>query len=156
MLRTLVVLNALTIIASAGGEQTDHGRLVTTVSVEPRDDANRCDGDGAVGASPSMPQHPELLKPYALRSPCKVAGVDYAVGPTSTPLKDPATISMAGISVAPSTRTVTISGNNITLDGYDFSLHGGYQMVVEGANTTISNSNFMAGTNTGLNQIRAS
>src|SRR6266478_6279108 len=106
MLRLLVVLNALTIIASAGGEQTDHRCLATNGSIEVGDGANRCDGDGAGGASPSMPQHPNLLDGYAVRPTWEVAGVDYAVGPTSTPLKDPATISMAGVSINSSTRTI--------------------------------------------------
>jgi hypothetical protein len=97
--------------------------------------------------------YPNLLDGYAVRPSWGVAGVDYAVGATSTAVKDPATISMAGVSVNTSTRTVFIEGNNVTLDGYDFSLHGGYQVVVLGANDTISNSNFKAGSNSGGNQI---
>ena len=95
-------------------------------------------------------QYPSLLNQYASRPSWQVAGVDYHVGaPSGTALKDPATISMAGVSVDTSTRTVNITGNNVTLDGYDFSLHGGYQVYVSGANTTIRNSNFALGTNTG-------
>ncbi|MBB4425793.1 hypothetical protein GGD66_004354 [Bradyrhizobium sp. CIR48] len=94
-------------------------------------------------------QLPNLLDGYAVRPTWNVAGVDYAVGTTSTSLKDPATISMAGVSVDSSSRTITISGSNITLDGYDFSLHGGYQVTVAGSNATISNSNFAIGTNPG-------
>jgi hypothetical protein len=97
----------------------------------------------------ALSQHPDLLAGYAVRPSWQVAGVDYAVGPTSTPLKDPATISMAGVSVDSSSRTISITGNNVTLDGYDFSLHGGYQIAIDGANTTISNSNFAIGTNQG-------
>jgi hypothetical protein len=108
-----------------------------------------CDDDGSTGASTETIQHPDLLSGYAKRSPCRVAGVDYAVGPTSTPLKDPATISMAGVSINSSSRTISITGSNVTLDGYDFSLHGGYQIAISGANTTISNSNFAIGTNQG-------
>src|SRR6266404_4209622 len=109
--------------------------------------------DGSANASVGSVQHASLLNGYAVRPSWEVAGVDYAVGPNSTPLKDPATISMAGVSVDTSSRTVTISGNNVTLDGYDFSLHGGYQLVVDGANDTISNSYFMAGSNPGGIQI---
>jgi hypothetical protein len=101
-------------------------------------------------------QHPNLLDGYAVRPSWQVAGVDYAVGPTSTPLKDPATISMAGVSVDNSSRTISISGNNVTLSGYDFSLHGGYQIAIDGSNTTISNSNFAIGTNQGAYLIYGS
>ncbi|WP_275173813.1 Ig-like domain-containing protein [Bradyrhizobium sp. CSS354] len=94
-------------------------------------------------------QLPNLLDGYSTRPSWNVAGVDYAVGATSTSLKDPATISMAGVSIDTSSRTITISGNNITLDGYDFSLHGGYQVTVAGSNATISNSNFAIGANQG-------
>jgi hypothetical protein len=112
-------------------------------------DHEQCAGEGRNGASKLTIQHPNLLRAYAVRSPCQVAGVDYAVGPQQIPTKDPATISMPGVSVNTSTRTVIITGNNVALDGYDFSLHGGYQVQVSGANATISNSNFVLGSNTG-------
>jgi hypothetical protein len=102
--------------------------------------------DGSANAAVGSPQLPNLLSGYAVRPAWQVAGVDYAVGPTSTPLKDPATISMAGVSVDTATRTINITGNNVTLSGYDFSLHGGYQVSTYGANTTITNSNFAVGT----------
>jgi hypothetical protein len=151
ILLALVVLNGPTMAASANADQ-----LVTTAGVEVRDENTRCDGDGRAGAAPAAPQHPQLLKPYALRPPCKVAGVDYAVGPNSGSLKDPSTISMAGVSVDTSSRTITVTGNNVTLDGYNFSLHGGYQVEVVGANTTISNNNFAIGTNQGAYLIHGS
>ncbi|WP_247476081.1 Ig-like domain-containing protein [Bradyrhizobium sp. 169] len=94
-------------------------------------------------------QHPNLLDGYAVRPSWQVAGVDYAVGVSSTALKDPATISMAGVSVDNSSRTISITGDNVTLDGYDFALHGGYQLATSAANTTISNSNFSVGMNQG-------
>jgi hypothetical protein len=107
------------------------------------------DQGGRFGATNVAIQHPTLLSVYAVRPPWCVAGVDYAVGPRSTPTKDPTTISMSGVSVDTSTRTVFVTGNRVTLDGYDFSLHGGYQVAVSGANVTISDSNFVLGTNTG-------
>jgi hypothetical protein len=112
-------------------------------------DHEQCAGDGRNGASKLTIQHPSLLRVYVVRPPCHVAGVDYAVGPQQIPTKDPTTISMAGVLVDTSTRTVTITGDNVTLDGYDFSLHGGYQVYVSGANDTISNSSFVLGSNTG-------
>ena len=107
------------------------------------------DQGGRFGATNAAIQHPRLLSAYAVRPPWCVAGVDYAVGPRSTPTKDPAMISMPGVSVDTSTRTVIVTSDNVTLDGYDFSLHGGYQVLVDGANVTISDSNFALGTNTG-------
>ncbi|MDA9497576.1 hypothetical protein XI05_08625, partial [Bradyrhizobium sp. CCBAU 11357] len=56
---------------------------------------------------------------------------------------------MAGVSVDNASRTISITGDNVTLDGYDFALHGGYQVATSAANTTISNSNFSVGTNQG-------
>src|SRR6185369_3771094 len=103
--------------------------------------------DGSVLAPGGVPQHSMALNGYAVRPSWEVAGIDYAVGPRQVPTKDPATISMSGVSVNTSTRTVSITGSNVTLDGYDFSLHGGYQVWVGGANVTITNSTFALGSN---------
>jgi len=104
-------------------------------------------GDGSANAAPGTPQHADLLNGYAIRPSWQVAGVDYAVGPQFSPTKDPASISMAGVSV--NGRTINVTGDNVTLDGYDFSRGGGWQVEVDGANDTISNSNFVLGTNDG-------
>jgi len=73
--------------------------------------------------------------------------VDYYVGvPTGLTLKNPATISVAGVRVG--LRSITITGNNVTLDGYDFS---GWSVVTTAANTTLINSKFN-GTNPGGTQ----
>lgn len=98
----------------------------------------------------SIGQHPALLAGYVIRPSWQVAGVDYVVGvPSGITLKDPTTINMAGVSVDTSSRTVNITGNNIVLNGYDFSLYGGYQVSSSGDNSTIENSNFALGSNTG-------
>jgi len=106
-------------------------------------------GDGSANAPAGTPQLPNLLNGYAVRAPWMVAGVDYAVGvPTGTTLKDPSTISMAGVSVNTTSHVVTVTGNNVTLNGYDFSLNGGWQVYISGAsNTVIENSNFSVGSN---------
>lgn len=91
---------------------------------------------------------PNLLNGYAARPPWQVAGVDFYVGvPNGTVLKNPLTISMTGVSINSSTHIVTVSGNNVTLDGYDFSLNGGWEVYVTGANAVITNSNFAVGAN---------
>jgi hypothetical protein len=105
--------------------------------------------DGSANASVGSPQHSNLLDSYGANRPAwDVAGVDYHVGvPEGLALKNPATISMAGVSVNATTKIVTVTGNNVTLDGYDFSLSGGWQVSVQAANTTITNSNFLIGSN---------
>lgn len=105
--------------------------------------------DGSANASAGSPQYSSLLDSYGANRPAwEVAGVDYHVGvPAGLALKDPATISMAGVSVNTATKIVTVTGNNVTLNGYDFSLSGGWQVSVQAANTTITNSNFLIGSN---------
>ncbi len=93
-------------------------------------------------------QHPTLLSGYVVRPPWSVAGVDYCVGyPSSTVLKDPATISMAGVTINATTKIATVTGNDVTLDGYDFSLGGGWGIDVKAANTRVVNSKFLVGAN---------
>ncbi len=107
-------------------------------------------GDGSANAPAGTPQLPNLLNGYAVRPPWEVAGVDYAVGvPSGTVLKNPSTISMPGVSVNTSTHTIGITGNNVTLNGYDFSLNGGWAVLITGGatNTVIENSNFVLGSN---------
>ena len=59
---------------------------------------------------------------------------------------------MSGVSVNTAAHIVTVSGSNVTLDGYDFSLNGGWQVniVNHANNVTIQNNYFKVGTN---NQI---
>ena len=101
-----------------------------------------------MAASTGTPQYPNLFTGYAVRPSWQVAGVDYAAGvPSGTVLKNPATISMAGVSVNTSTHVISITGNNITLDGYDFSLNGGWQVSISGMNATVKDSYFKIGAN---------
>lgn len=105
--------------------------------------------NGSANGSAGSPQHSNLLDSYGANRPAwDVAGVDYHVGvPEGLALKNPATISMAGVTVNATTKIVTVTGSNVTLDGYDFSLNGGWQVSVQAANTTITNSNFLIGSN---------
>ncbi|QPF86525.1 hypothetical protein IC762_09680 [Bradyrhizobium genosp. L] len=106
--------------------------------------------DGSANAPAGVAQFSSILNGYAVRPDWKVAGVDYYVGtPSGTALKDPATISMAGVSVDKSNHIVTVSNSNVTLNGYDFGLSGGWQVnVVNNANNvTIENSSFKVGAN---------
>lgn len=119
-----------------------------TVTVSPPGGTGYQDGSSAAPAGAA--QLPSLLNGYAARPPWKVAGVDYAVGvPAGTALKDPATISMPGVSVNTGNHTVSVTGNNITLNGYDFGLAGGWAVIAypNATNTTIENSHFRVGSN---------
>jgi hypothetical protein len=91
---------------------------------------------------------PGLRSSYVTRPPWKVAGVDYAVGvPTGTALVSPSTISMPGVQLNTPSHLVVITGNNVTWSGYDFSVDGGWGVVVAPGvtNTVIKDSNFVVG-----------
>jgi hypothetical protein len=93
------------------------------------------------------PQLPTLFAGYPRRPPWQVAGVDFYVGHPATATKNPSSISMTGVSVDNSAHWVNITGANVVLDGYDFSLSGGWRVQITGANATIKNSKFIVGSN---------
>jgi hypothetical protein len=106
--------------------------------------------DGSADAPRGTPQLPLLLSHYAARPPWAVAGVNYHVGhPSDRVLKSPATISMAGVSVDVAKQLIRVTGDNVTLDGYDFGLGRGWGIYIpSGAmNTVVENSNFSLGSN---------
>lgn len=105
--------------------------------------------DGCAAAVPALTQITSVLSGYAARPPWNVAGMDYAVGvPTATTLQDPTTASLpSGAAYNSGTHTVTVSGSNVTLNGFDFSLHNQTLLVVTGANDIIENSKFVVGSN---------
>jgi hypothetical protein len=112
--------------------------------------ARRMADDGSAFAPGGTPILPMLLNGYATRPPWMVAGVDYAVGvPSGTKLKDPATITMAGVSVNANTHTVRVIASNVRLDGYNFSFAGGWGIYIQAGvtDTVIQNSNFLVGAN---------
>jgi hypothetical protein len=112
------------------------------------------ESDGFANAPTGAPQYPTYftnlngISPYPVRPPWKVAGVDYRVGiNTGVSLKDPATISSSVATVSGSlgagqnANTLNIAADNVTLDGYDFTLNGGYLISAGGhLNLTILNS----------------
>ncbi len=110
--------------------------------------------DGSANAPAGTPQLPNLFSGYATRPPWEVAGVNYAVGvPAGMTLKDPLSLtSMAGVSVNTTTHLIEITGNNVTLNGYDFSMEGGWGIYVQGNNAVIQNCNFVAGSAIGNSQ----
>jgi hypothetical protein len=55
---------------------------------------------------------------------------------------------MAGVSVDKINHVVNVTGNNVTISGYDFSLEGGWGVSVNsGTDVTIQNSKFVVGSN---------
>lgn len=104
--------------------------------------------DGNANAPPGLPPFAGLLNDYAVRPEWSVAGVDYNVGPRSDiALKNPAAIVMEGVSIDRSRSILTVNRAGITLDGYDFSPDGGWQVKIVGGanNVTIRNCSFKVG-----------
>jgi hypothetical protein len=109
--------------------------------------------DGSASAPAGTPLLPTLLSGYVTTPPWEVAGVNYAVGvPSGTALQDPSTLSMAGVSVDASSHTITVTGSNVTLNGYDFGPGGGWGVYINSGatNTVIENSHFLIGSNNNL------
>jgi hypothetical protein len=104
--------------------------------------------DGCSEGSPGVPEFPDLLNVYHSPPPWNVAGVHYAVGrPQGTTLKDPRSGELPpGCRL--SELNVLCSGT-ILIDGYDFSLHGGTELIVTGGSVTIQNCLFVVGPNQG-------
>jgi hypothetical protein len=93
--------------------------------------------DGSTPAPLGISQHPDLLSGYMTRPPWKVAGVDYRVGITpGTILKPITSIRTPGVEIDAANRLIRITGQNITIDGYDFS---GWGLYIQGKNITIQN-----------------
>jgi hypothetical protein len=90
--------------------------------------------------------------PHNAATPWNMPGVDYYVGvPSDTVLKDPTVAGNLPAGTSYTTNTVTIKGCNVTLNGFDFTLHATHAVVnVSGSNctTTIENSKFEANGNT--------
>ena len=120
----------------------------TAIAAKPRVQDDQA--DGAANSPLGEPQVAGLLRGYAARPPWKVAGVDYYVGlPAGTYLKDPLTTAADGWAVDTTNHQIRVKANNVRLDGYDFSLHGGYGIYILAGirGTVVVNSKFLVGTN---------
>jgi hypothetical protein len=91
---------------------------------------------------------------FLVRPPWKVPGVDYPVGiPDSYtqsgganfPLKDPTLVQPAGTNYEAGGGLLRVTGANVVIDGFDFGLHGGVNILVDTATgtLTVSNCNFL-------------
>jgi hypothetical protein len=101
--------------------------------------------EGASSAASCAPAYPDLLKGYPVKPPWKVAGVDYCAGyAEGLALKNPNTIGTT--QTEPLYRDgneIVVNGNGVTIDGYDFSLDGGWRVrVIRGDAPVIQNSRF--------------
>ncbi len=107
--------------------------------------------DGCPGAplAPTTILFPNLLKNYTARPPWNVAGVDYPVGvPAGTVLKDPMTALLpVGCSRNTGIFQIRCSSGASTLDSFDFSKNGGWQVICSGGSLVVRKSNFERGTN---------
>ena len=101
-------------------------------------------GDGSANAPAGTPQFASLLNGYATRPAWNVAGVDYAVGyAAGTVLKDPMTGALpAGVTRDSANHTFLITGSNVVISGWDFSLQGGWQVKATNANNPIIENNY--------------
>lgn len=109
--------------------------------------ASACpDDDGAANAPAGAPNYPAMLDGYKATAHdlgCKVAGVDYHAGvPDGLALKDPTTAPLPAGCAYDRRKFVTCSGS-VTLDGYDFGLHG--TLLAGSGKTTVKNSRFVFG-----------
>lgn len=105
--------------------------------------------DGYSGAPAVSAQLPTLLSSYTAKPSWCVAGVGYGVGyPSGQTLTDWQSISQTGVSVNTSTGQIYIASGSPTLNGIDFTLHGGSYIYIDNSSTatglTITNSNFGA------------
>jgi len=110
--------------------------------------SDRPTGDGSSSSPDCKIPHSSLLKRYRVRPSWRVAGVDYCVGyPATKALKDPATLSMPGVTIDEAHKIITVTRNRIVVDGYDFSRDGGWGVSVRAKDVSILNSRFVVGSN---------
>ncbi len=93
-------------------------------------------------------QYPTFLNGLC-RPPWKVAGVDYGVGfPSAQAFKTPGvTAPPAGVTVDAAGHTFNVTGAGVVVDGWDFSVGGGWNVFVTGSGCTVQNCNFKVGAN---------
>lgn len=137
----------------SGGTPAQQDNVVTvngltyTQATPPSIPFSYIDGSKVAPTVAAGPQYPSLLSGYA-KTPIgtwKVAGVSYAVGypDSALPLKNPVTTPPAGCSV--SGNTLTVNQDNVHIDGYDFSVNGGVNLVCAHNLLLITNCNFNGG-----------
>lgn len=87
---------------------------------------------------------------HQVRAPWNAPGVDYYVGiPSGTSLLDPTNSANLPTGASFAGHTVSVTGCNVTLNGFDFTISDTSVSVTAGSGctTTIENSKFLGGTN---------
>jgi hypothetical protein len=101
-------------------------------------------GAAVTGSGGSIVPTVYQATPHNAATPWNMPGVDYYVGvPNGTVLKDPTSASNLPAGASFSGQTVTVTGCNVTLDGYDFTLHNTALLINvtgTGCTTTVQNS----------------
>jgi hypothetical protein len=133
---------AVTAILTATGTAQGHS---DGASARPIETSSSNYPDGSANASAGKPQLPDLFGGASVRPPWRVAGVDYHVGvPEGMTLQAPTAANLpAGASIRG--RVVTVSQNDVTLNGFDFSGGGGYGIYIDSgvSGTRITNNLFV-------------
>lgn len=156
------VVNSNGVITIGGRELNDlqyyqiYEMIINRSGNAPTNGSGNAPTDGSGDAPTGTPQYPTYfsnlngISAYPVRPSWNVAGVDYRVGINTSyngNLLDPSTIDSSIATVGgqlgsdsdQNTNTLEIQ-KDCTLDGYDFTLSGGYAIVTNGHNVTISNS----------------
>lgn len=113
----------------------------------------------APAAAPPVdaPQMPNMFASYSIRPPAgTVPGVDFFVGcPSSVALKPINTATLpAGVTRDNTLRYIKVFNTGTVLDGYDFTINGGYSIMFDADNCTVSNSIFAGQATNGEGQVR--
>jgi hypothetical protein len=127
--------------SSSGGS---HDGGASSSSGGGQGDAGGCSDDGAGGAPTGTTiAYPHLLDGYMVRSPCKVAGVDYPVGVTAgKTLASPTTLT-SNPAITVSNGVVRCTGAaSVTMDSIDFTGYTIYNGSDGCQQVTITNSKF--------------
>lgn len=152
MLRILFVLLAVIITLSA--DAMPRGSYSTNIGCTTNG------SDGFSGAPVATIQFPTLFSgnaAYTSPPTFCVPGVGYAVGiPSATVLADPVpsgNTPAAGLTAVgctypnPPNHVLQCSTASQTIQGWDFSLHGGWTVLLAATNLTLQNNNFVVGAN---------
>lgn len=106
-------------------------------------DAGACADDGSAGAPTGAAQYPHLLDGYKVRSPCKVAGVDYRVGINSgKTLSSPTTLTVNSAITVSNNQVRCTGAKSVVMDSIDFTGYTIYNGSDGCQNVTITNSKF--------------
>jgi hypothetical protein len=142
------LLSLLAVVGSAAAAESDGSLL--------RADCMTDGNDGFAGAPIAPIQYPTTISRYKTRPPWCVAGVGYAVGiPAAQQLSDPfpsgslasGILSVGGSYPNPPNHVLVFTANAATIEGWDFSLEGGWTVVLQANNLTLQNNNFKVGQN---------